>query len=122
MTMKRKSTHVIHLESHDFQKFLMRNFGTKCGEIKCCHRAYGTFSIHFFNGIDDMLIILNNPKGLDLGIETRFCVVSFHLPIKESENFSYSFRKRFDRTIWSSNDESEFERILMKFRSPINMR
>ena len=69
-----------------------------------------------------MLIILNNPKGLDLRIEKRFCVVSFDLPIKESENFSYSFRKRFDRTIWSSNDESEFERILMKFRSPINTR
>lgn len=42
----------------------------------------------------NLLMELNNSKGLHLRIEKGFTIVSFYLSIEESYNFSNSFRKR----------------------------
>ena len=46
-----------------------------------------------------MFIVLDYPKGLDLGVKEGFGVVSFNLLVKKPENLCNSFGKKFYRTI-----------------------
>ena len=68
-----------------------------------------------------MFIVLDYPKGLDLGVKEGFGVISFNLLVKKPKNLCNSFGKRFYRTIRCSDNKSEFDGILMQFWSPINM-
>ena len=65
----------------------MRDFSVKRRKIKCWHSFNRMTLVQTFDAIDDIFIILNNPKRFDMGVKIRFIVIVFNLMEKKVSEF-----------------------------------